>query len=189
VHQVLNALANEVVPSRLEALAAGLPGRFPLTIHALRAKADVLRSQGEGGGGARAPHPLPAAQVPGAPPEGAPEGLPTPPLAPAHPQMPLLPPHPSPDRELHAAAILQAAMRALVEEPDPVVLDGFATSIQEPYPMAASLLEQRAHALRAAAHAPLPVAPAAATPSPSPAAGGPNGAPGGAQPGVMEGRS
>jgi hypothetical protein len=42
-------------------------------------------------------------------------------------------------------------MRALVEETDPVVLDGFAESIRAPYPTAADILASRAHALRASA--------------------------------------
>jgi hypothetical protein len=57
----------------------------------------------------------------------------------------------SPSPQLDAAAVLQAAMRALVEETDPVVLDGFAASIRGPYPAAAEILSTRAQALRASA--------------------------------------
>jgi hypothetical protein len=42
-------------------------------------------------------------------------------------------------------------MRALVEETDPVVLDGFAASIRAPYPAAAEILSTRAQALRTSA--------------------------------------
>lgn len=48
---------------------------------------------------------------------------------------------------LDAATVLQAAMRALVEETDPVVLTGFAESIRAHYPAAAEILMARAHAL------------------------------------------
>ena len=158
VHQVLEALASETIPGHLEQLATELHARYPLTALALQARADLLRARG-GTEGAIA---LPA----GAPPHDAlPEhhdALPEHPApGPAHPLPQDGPPAPHPSRELHAASILQAAMRALVEETDPVVLDGFAESIHEPYPLAAALLAQRAHALRTAAHA----APAAASPT------------------------
>jgi len=48
------------------------------------------------------------------------------------------------------AKILQAAMRAYAQEPDPVSLDGFAQSIRERYPMAALMLTERAKEIRTA---------------------------------------
>jgi hypothetical protein len=161
VHQVLTALAHEKTPVRLESLAHELEGRYPLSAVALRTRAAALQNHGATVPGTPAEHgapPPPHVQAPEAPstvhPPPSAANAPHPPAPPTH----AAPAHSAPHQELHAAAILQAAMRALVEEPDPVVLDGFAESIQEPYPVAASLLAQRAHALRAAAHAPPPAA-------------------------------
>ncbi len=190
VQQVLTALAQEVDPSRLDALARSLEPHYPLSAFALKARAEAL---------VRAAFPAPPATValpqgPAQPPHAmsqAPHAPVATPLAPA----PAAPqagstlsapgPHSSP-QELHAAAVLQAAMRALAEETDPVALDGFAQSIQEPYPMAAALLAERAKALREAAHAPAappsplalaaPAPPPAAPPSPAAPPPPPNGA-------------
>jgi hypothetical protein len=46
-------------------------------------------------------------------------------------------------------------MRALVEETDPVVLEGFAESIRALYPTAADILARCAHTLRSPAAGPL----------------------------------
>jgi hypothetical protein len=65
-------------------------------------------------------------------------------------------------------------MRALVEETDPVVLEGFADSIQGPYPAAAEILATRAQTLRTSpavgAEGPQPTGAgfASASPAPSP---------------------
>ena len=55
-----------------------------------------------------------------------------------------------------AAMILQAAMRALTNETDPVELEGFAESIRTKYPTAAVLLTGRARELRASTGAAAP---------------------------------
>lgn len=176
LHQVLEALASETSPAHLEHLATELHTRYPLTALALQARADVLRARGVTESAVALPAEAPRR-----------DALPEHPApGPAHP-VPQAPPQaPHPSRELHAASILQAAMRALVEETDPVVLDGFAESIHEPYPLAAALLAQRAHALRTAARA----APAAAGPT-IVAVGAPSTAPvaadGGATPAVVTG--
>jgi hypothetical protein len=164
VHQVLTALAHESNLARLEGLAHELEGRYPLSAVALRARAAAMRDVGAPGAPAELPPHVQALGMPSAVPPAHPGTSDPHPPAPTH----IAHVPPPPQKELHAAAILQAAMRALVEEPDPVVLDGFAESIQQPYPVAASLLAQRAHALRAAAHAPPPAAPAAPGTSPTP---------------------
>jgi len=167
VRRVLGALVGESDPKRLETLADALQQRYPLSALALRARADVLRAAPQ------LPPNHPEAHVEGhagrGHAEAGPPGHPAPATHPASPPPVAAAPQPSP-KDMHASSVLQAAMRALVEETDPVVLDGFAESIREPYPIAASLLVQRAEAIRAAAHAaPLPPqAPAPAAPPNSP---------------------
>jgi len=69
-------------------------------------------------------------------------------------------------------------MRALVEETDPVVLDGFAESIRMPYPAAAEILAGRAQALRDSSVAVDDAGPAAAPATePTPATSGPSPSP------------
>jgi hypothetical protein len=132
VAQVLTALGGESEPARLDDLGSSIGAYYPLAASELHAKAMTLR-----GGSAAAPIALPAT---------------TPPALPAHAEALEQQPVPvdaSPSRQLDAAAVLQAAMRALVEETDAVVLDGFAESIRAPYPTAAEILSARAQALRA----------------------------------------
>jgi len=188
VRRVLDALVSESDPRHLETLADALQRRYPLSTLALRARADVLRAESA------------AAQPPPAHPEAHVEnhaggghgqaglpGHPAPATHPASPQPVTVAPQPSP-KDMHASSVLQAAMRALVEETDPVVLDGFAESIREPYPIAASLLAQRAEAIRAAAHA-APMPPQAPAPA-APPANSPTGAAApAAQPAPMENHS
>jgi hypothetical protein len=131
VARVLTALGGESEPARLDELGSSLGTYYPLAASELHAKAMTLR----GSGAAAAPVALPAA---------------TPPALPARAEVPPQQSTP-PARQLDAAAVLQAAMRALVEETDPVVLDGFAESIRAPYPDAAEILSSRAQALRASA--------------------------------------
>ena len=153
VQQVLSALAHETSSVPLERLAHQLESKYPLSARELRAKAATLHAP-EPAQAAPAETRTPAPERAAAPHAATPE-LAHPPAADTH--------------ELQAANVLQAAMRALVEEPDPVVLDGFAESIRTLYPTAATLLLARAHALRtsaAAAHAQTPTAtapPGAAT--------------------------
>ncbi len=157
VAQVLTALGEEGDPGRLDDLGTSLGAHYPLAASELHAKAMALR----GPAGAAAPIALPAASPPAvntspAPTASAPpvQAVPTETGA-------------SPTPQLDAAAVLQAAMRALVEETDPVVLDGFAASIRGPYPAAAEILSTRAQALRASAPAggPTPQAGSAASAS------------------------
>lgn len=134
VQQVLFALTHDASSTHLEELAHGLEAKYPLSAGELRAKAALLHAAGTVQtlpAVAHAPAPLLSA---------APHALaPTP----AH--------SPADGHELQAATVLQAAMRALVEESDPVVLEGFADSIRTLYPTAATLLLDRAHSLRAPA--------------------------------------
>jgi hypothetical protein len=133
VAQVLTALGGESEPSRLDDLGSSLSAYYPLAASELHAKAMTLR----GNAAATAPVAFPTT---------------TPPALPAHAEAPEQQPAPAdalPTRQPDAAAVLQAAMRALVEETDPVVLDGFAESIRAPYPTAAEILSARAQALRA----------------------------------------
>jgi hypothetical protein len=134
VRQVLSALAHNTSGASLEELAHQLESKYPLSARELRAKAATL-------------HAPPAVQAPAtASHTSAPD-----PTAASHAVTPNLAHAPEADaHELQAASVLQAAMRALVEEPDPVVLDGFAESIRTLYPTAATLLLARAHALRTA---------------------------------------
>jgi hypothetical protein len=144
VGQVLAALGHESDPARLDALGATLGAHYPLSAGELRARAATLRVRGG---------------EPAALPEAAPQALPS--LAPEEARQTEAPaaglgestwPTRTPTaRDLDVATVLQAAMRALVEETDPVVLDGFAESIRAPYPAAADILADRAHALRASA--------------------------------------
>ncbi len=132
VAQVLTALGGESDPARLDDLGASLGTYNPLAASELHAKAMTLRASGA----MAAPVPLPVATTT---------------ALPAHDQIPQqqsAPPTATPARQLDAAAVLQAAMRALVEETDPVVLDGFAESIRVPYPAAAEILAFRARTLR-----------------------------------------
>ena len=157
VAQVLTALGEEGDPGRLDDLGTSLGAHYPLAASELHAKAMALR----GSTGAAAPIALPAASPPSvdtspaAPASAAPvQAVPTETTA-------------SPTPQLDAAAVLQAAMRALVEETDPVVLDGFAASIRGPYPAASEILSTRAQALRVSAPAggPTPQAGSAASAS------------------------
>ena len=179
VGQVLSALGGESDPARLDALGGSLEAHYPLSASELRAKASMLRASGAtgatgpGGGvgpaalpAAGAPAALPAAQEPARAPANEPQASPTAARAPTA-------------RDLDVATVLQAAMRALVEETDPVVLEGFAESIRAPYPAAAEMLASRAQALRASAALAVtptaglppataePAASAASSPSPS----------------------
>jgi hypothetical protein len=195
VGQVLSALAHERSAAHLEALAHGLEAHYPLSASVLRARAatlhphDLTERRTESHSPAPAPASLahaepPAPQVPVA---SAPEPPMPPPAAASPPEetrleVPLPPAQPSPApvapshtpagaHELEAATVLQAAMRALVEELDPVVLEGFAESIRSPYGTAAALLLARAHALRMAAQHPIRgiAPPSRATPPAAPA--------------------
>ena len=136
VDKVLTALCEESDPARLDALGGSLEAHYPLSASELRAKAAVLRTSGTGPApllpAAAAPASLPAAQEPAQAPAAE----------------PAWPARAATARDLDVATVLQA-MRALVEETDPVVLDGFAESIRAPYPTAADILASRAHALRA----------------------------------------
>jgi hypothetical protein len=151
VRQVLSALAGDTNRTHLEEIAHHLEPRYPLAAGELRAKAALLRT-------------ATAAEV-------TPAHFATPPVAAAPTMETPAPAHSATVHELQAANVLQAAMRALVEESDPVVLEGFAESIRTLYPTAATLLLARAHALRVAtapaAHASLqaagPPKPAVAT--------------------------
>jgi hypothetical protein len=136
VAQVLTALGGESEPARLDDLGSSIGAYYPLAASELHAKAMTLR----GSGAAAAPIALPTT---------------TPPALPAHAETPekSAPADAAPARQLDAAAVLQAAMRALVEETDPVVLDGFAESIRAPYPAAAEILSARAQTLRASGEA------------------------------------
>ena len=143
VAQVLTALGEEGDPGRLDDLGTSLGAHYPLAASELHAKAMALRGPTR----AAAPVALPA----GAPPavdtllDAAASARPV--------QAVSADTGASPASQLDAAAVLQAAMRALVEETDPVVLDGFAASIRRPYPAAAEILSTRAQALRASAPA------------------------------------
>jgi hypothetical protein len=142
VAQVLTALGGESEPARLDDLGSSIGAYYPLAASELHAKAMTLR----GSGAAAAPIALPTT---------------TPPALPAHAETPerSAPANAAPAaRQLDAAAVLQAAMRALVEETDPVVLDGFAESIRAPYPAAAEILSARAQTLRASGGAAAQVA-------------------------------
>src|SRR5580658_4453928 len=136
VAQVLTALGGESEPARLDDLGSSIGAYYPLAASELHAKAMTLR----GHGAAAVPIALPTT---------------TPPALPAHAETPekAAPADVAPARQLDAAAVLQAAMRALVEETDPVVLDGFAESIRAPYPAAAEILSARAQTLRASGEA------------------------------------
>jgi hypothetical protein len=136
VAQVLTALGGESEPARLDDLGSSIGAYYPLAASELHAKAMTLR----GSGAAAAPIALTTT---------------TPPALPAHAETPekSAPADAAPARQLDAAAVLQAAMRALVEETDPVVLDGFAESIRAPYPAAAEILSARAQTLRASGEA------------------------------------
>ena len=155
VARVLKALGEENDPAKLDELGTSLGAHYPLAASELRAKAMMLR--------ASAAHSAPAAMA----------AAHAPALPPAHPA-PADPPPPhqqsaadaAPARQLDAAAVLQAAMRALVEETDPVVLDGFAESIRAPYPAAAELLAARARTLHAASAPPAVSGKAPSTPTP-----------------------
>ena len=137
VDKVLTALGEESDPARLDALGGSLEMHYPLSASELRAKAAMLRTSGSGPApllvAAAAPASLPAAHEPAQAPAAE----------------PAWPARAATAHELDVATVLQAAMRALVEETDPVVLDGFAESIRAPYPTAAEILASRAHALRA----------------------------------------
>jgi hypothetical protein len=139
VAQVLTALGEESDPGRLDDLGTSLGAHYPLAASELHAKAMALR----GPTGAAAPIALPAA-APAAVPALPAAATSAPPI-----QAQSAETGASPAPQLDAAAVLQAAMRALVDETDPVVLDGFAASIRGPYPAAAEILSTRAHALRA----------------------------------------
>jgi hypothetical protein len=158
VARVLKALGEENDPAKLDELGTSLGAHYPLAASELHAKAMMLR--------ASAAHSAPVATA----------AAHAPALPPAHPAPAEPPPQQSaadaaPVRQLDAAAVLQAAMRALVEETDPVVLDGFAESIRAPYPAAAEILAARARTLHAGA-APhevsgkAPSGPTPATPAP-----------------------
>jgi hypothetical protein len=135
VAQVLTALGGESEPARLDDLGSSIGAYYPLAASERHAKAMTLR-----GSGAAAPIALPTT---------------TPPALQAHAETPekSAPADVAPARQLDAAAVLQAAMRALVEETDPVLLDGFAESIRAPYPAAAEILSARAQTLRASGEA------------------------------------
>jgi hypothetical protein len=163
VARVLKALGEESDPAKLDELGTSLGAHYPLAASELHAKAMMLR--------ARAAHSAPVATAAAHPPA----------LPPAHPAPAEPPPSPPPPqqpaadaapvRQFDAAAVLQAAMRALVEETDPVVLDGFAESIRAPYPAAAEILAARARTLHAgvAPHevsGKAPSGPTPATPAP-----------------------
>jgi hypothetical protein len=149
VDQVLAALGRETDPERLEDLATSLGAHYPLSASELHAKAMTLRARS----GAASPSPsTPAAVAPAtaeapAPAQATQETEAPEPKPDAPPEEPANePPVPG---ELDAATVLQAAMRALVDETDPVVLEGFADSIRDPYPAAAEILADRATELRA----------------------------------------
>jgi hypothetical protein len=133
VAQVLTALGQENDPARLDALGTSLAAYYPLAASELHAKAMTLRA----GSAASAPAALPAAIAPALPAHDQTASQESPPAG------------SPPARQLDAAAVLQAAMRALVEETDPVVLDGFADSIRDAYSTAAEILSTRAQTLRA----------------------------------------
>jgi hypothetical protein len=144
VRQVLSALSHDTSGAHLEELAHQLEARYPLSARELRAKAATI-------------HAATTAQTMSTVGHAAAPELP----AASHSTTPMLASRSTDNHELQAANVLQAAMRALVEEPDPVVLDGFAESIRTLYPTAATLLLARAHALRTAsapAHAALSTA-------------------------------
>jgi hypothetical protein len=157
VGQVLTALGEESDPGRLDALGTSLGAYYPLAASELHAKAILLR--------AGAPAPAPAA-APTATPAALPAALPAHDPAPAPAPATASPP---PGPQLDAAAVLQAAMRALVEETDPVVLEGFAESIRPSYPAAADILTARAQTLRASPASVDATRSAGASPAASPA--------------------
>jgi hypothetical protein len=178
VGQVLSALGQESDPARLDALGGSLEAHYPLSASELRAKAAMLRASSTGGAGGAGPAALPVAVAPAALPaaQEPARALGSEQAAPAVARTPAA-------RDLDVATVLQAAMRALVEETDPVVLDGFAESIRAPYPAAAEILASRAHALRASAALP-PVAglpPATVEPTTSAAASSSTSAPSASQ--------
>ena len=177
VDQVLAALAHDKSAAHLETLAHNLSAHYPLSATALRERAATLHgpSPTEPRQESHVPAPLPSPSPPvhaeppvaHAPVASAPMVAPEPPLPAPAPTLTqteatlaeTAPPSPAPVAhaqpptailELQAATVLQAAMRALVEEADPVVLEGFAESIRTPYPTAATLLLARAHAMRGA---------------------------------------
>jgi hypothetical protein len=169
VRQVLSALGHESDPARLEALGAELQMHFPLSARELHTRAHTLRgapSLPEASGPSLASLPAPAT-LPKASPSAAPlpvaESLPEA-SASEEAQAHEPPPGARKPPDLDAAIVLQAAMRALVEETDPVVLDGFAASIRASYPTAAEILSDRALVLRTSAAAEGPPA-AAVSPS------------------------
>jgi hypothetical protein len=126
VDQVLVALGHDEDPARLDALAQLLSGHYPLSTGELQRKAWALRA------GAVQAAPAPALSA-----ASSPLDLPAPATAPPH----------DGSASLDAATVLQAAMRALAQETDPVVLIGFAESIRPRYPAAAEILAARALAL------------------------------------------
>jgi hypothetical protein len=157
VNEVLTALGGETDPARLDALGNSLGQHYPLSASELQAKAMMLRAR-DGASTAAAPPAASSSALPAPAPEqppGQPQG--SEPSAPAG--------GPAP-RELDAAAVLQAAMRALVDETDPVILDGFAESIRAPYPAAAEILSTRAQVLRASSQGGPSPTPATSSPSP-----------------------
>jgi hypothetical protein len=141
VHPVLEALVQGGDPAALDALARQLGASYPLAAGELLARGAALRAL---------PFPPdPSREASGSSASG---GVQSAAAAPAS----------SPDMG-EAALILQAAMRALAQETDPVELEGFAESIRAKYPTAAVLLLGRARDLSAAS------APPTAPPVPSPA--------------------
>ena len=160
VDKVLTALCEESDPARLDALGGSLEAHYPLSASELRAKAAMLRASGSGPApllvAAAAPASLTAAHEPAQAPAAE----------------PAWPARAATAHDLDVATVLQAAMRALVEETDPVVLDGFAESIRAPYPTAADILASRAHALRASTAVALaPTEGSAATAEPATSSG------------------
>jgi hypothetical protein len=123
VHQVLTALVHDQDPAQLEALAHQIAATYPLAASELQQRAAAL-------GVAAAPSPTVS-------------------TAPSPSVSTMSGDAQGPDVS-EPAKILQAAMRAYAQEPDPVSLDGFAQSIRERYPMAALMLTERAKEIRTA---------------------------------------
>lgn len=167
VHQVLAALVHGRDPAQLEALARECESKFPLSSGQLRKRAAELRATAT-------TSPPSQAQAPAAAPNNAKPHDPMPTTTPTMPPPSTAPATPSiapPAPQGDGARVVAAAMRALVDEQDPVVLEGFADSIRAQYPEAAAMLAQRAAALRSARAtmppAPPPGPPSTATPASS----------------------
>jgi hypothetical protein len=158
VDQVLAALGYDEDPAHLDSLAHWLGVRYPLSARELQRKASALRAVAIVAAPSTAAMPaLSAATTLGN------EHAALSAVEQAAPAAAI--PHDG-SAPLDAATVLQAAMRALAQETDPVLLAGFAESIRANYPAAADLLAARALALSTTTTHDAPAAPAAAAAPP-----------------------